>query len=96
MISPRGSIVPQEVRYTQPLDTSINVIYAEHKDPAPTWSKLICCKFTNESSANVYMRVLMNFASDTVLSESPNFMGLSSVNTTDELGSVFTRITRIG
>ena len=36
--------------------------------------------------------------SDTVFSESPNFMvlGLSSVNTTYELGSVFASTTRIG
>ena len=40
----------------------------------------------------------MCFGSDTVLSESPNFMdfGLSYVNTTDELGSVFVPTTRIG
>ena len=39
----------------------------------------------------------MNFRSDTVLSESSNFVnfGLSSVNTTDELGSVFVPITRV-
>ena len=39
----------------------------------------------------------MDFGSDTVLSESPNFMdfGLSSVNTTDELGSVSAPTTRI-
>ena len=40
----------------------------------------------------------MNFASDTVLSKIPNFMdfGLTSVDTTDELGSVFASTTRIG
>ena len=40
----------------------------------------------------------MNFGSDTVISESPNLMdfGLSYVNTTDELGSVFVPTTRIG
>ena len=39
----------------------------------------------------------MNFASDTVLSESPNFMDfrMLSVNTTDELGSVFVPTTII-
>ena len=38
----------------------------------------------------------MNFVSDTVLSKSPNFMdfGLSSVNRTDELGSIFIPTTR--
>ena len=40
----------------------------------------------------------MNFGSDTVLSESPNFMdfGLSSVNKMDELGSVFFHTNRSG
>ena len=40
----------------------------------------------------------MNFGSETILSVSPNFMdlGLSSVNTMDELGSVCASITRIG
>ena len=40
----------------------------------------------------------MNFASDTVLSESTNFMdlGLSSVDTTDEIGTVFDPTTIIG
>ena len=63
----------------------------------PGRSKLIGSKtFTNEIS-NVYTRGQMNFVSDTVLSKSPSFMdfGLSSVNTTDELGSVFVPTTRI-
>ena len=40
----------------------------------------------------------MNLARDTVLSVSPNFMafGLSSVNTTDKLGSVFASTSIIG
>ena len=39
----------------------------------------------------------MKFGSDNVLSKSPNFMdfGLSSVNTTDELGSLFLATTKI-
>ena len=45
--SPRGSIGPQEVRNAQPVNTSINGISAEHRDPAPTWSKLIGRKFSN-------------------------------------------------
>ena len=54
-------------------------------------------EFANES-ANFYVRDQMNFGSDTVLSESPNFMdfGLSSANTRDELGSVFAPSTKIG
>ena len=94
----RRSIIPQEVRNSEPLDASINRISSKHRDLVPNWSKLIGRKFTNESSADVYARCRVNLASDTVLSESPNFMdlGLSSVDTTDELGSVFSPTTRIG
>ena len=38
---PRRSIVPQEVRNSQPFDTSVNEISAKNSDPALTWSKVI-------------------------------------------------------
>ena len=41
-----GSIGPEEVRNAQPFDTSINGISAKHKDPAPNFSKVICCKLS--------------------------------------------------
>ena len=62
--SPSGSIGPQEVRDAQPLDTAINGTYAKHRDAAPTWSKLIDRKFSNESSADVYLRCRMNLTYD--------------------------------
>ena len=78
---PRRSIITQKVRNTDPLNTSINRITAKHRDLTPSWSKVIGSKTSTNKSANVYGRGRMNFASDTVLSESPNFMdfGLSSV-----------------
>ena len=98
VIIPRGFIVPQWGRDAQPLDTPINGIYSKHRDPAPTWSKLIGSIFTNESSDDVNLRCRMNFTCDAVLTESPNFvnMGLSSVHTSDEIGSVFIPNARIG
>ena len=89
--SPRRSIVPQEVRNAKPLETSIDGIYFKHRDPVLTRSKEIGSKFSNESISDVYLRCRMNLARDTVLTKSPNFMdlGLSSVHTTDELGSIF-------
>ena len=96
---PRRTIIPQEVRNTEPLNAPINIITSKHTGTTPTWSKVIHSKaFTKESRTNVYTRIQMNFARDTVLSKSPNFMdlGLSSINTTDELGSVFASTTRIG
>ena len=95
--SPSGSIGPQEVRDAQPLDTSIIGIYAEHMEPAPTWSKATVRKFSDKSSSDVYSRCWMKLMHDAVLTESPNFinLGLSYVHTLDELISVFITITRI-
>ena len=97
-ISPRGSICNQCIRDAQPLDTSINGIYSEHMDSAPIFRKVIGRKFKGESSANVNSRCRINFGSDAVLTESPNFvnLGLASVHTPDKLGSVFIPTTRIG
>ena len=97
IISPRGTIGPQEVRDVQLLDTSVNVIYAKHRDPAPTWIMVIGRKFSEETSADVYSRCQMNLTRDAVLAESPNFMnpGLLSVHTSDELGYVVILTNRI-
>ena len=94
---PRESIGPREFRDAQPLDTSINGIYAKHRDPAPTWSNLISGKFSDESRADVYSRCQMNLTHDAVLIKSPNFMnlGILPVHTSDELGYVFVPTTRI-
>ena len=97
IISPRESIFPQWSRDAQQFDTSINGIYSEHRDPAPTRSKVIAQKFTNKSSAEVNLRCRMNLTRDAVLAKSPNFvnLGLSYVETSDELRSVFIPTTRI-
>ena len=94
----RRPIITQEVRNDDPLVASIIIITSKHRDPMPIWSKLIVSKTANESSANVYVQCWINLASDTVLSKSPNFIDLrlSSVDATDELGSVFASTTRIG
>ena len=95
---PRRPIIPQEIRNPEPLTDSINRINDKHRYPDPSWSKVIGIKtFTNES-ADIYARGRMNFWSDTILSESPNFMdlGLSTFNKTDELGSVVVPTARIG
>ena len=95
---PRRPIIPHEIRNTEPLNASIHIVTSKHRDPTPTWSKAIGSKFTNKSIADVSARSRMKFASDIVLSKSPNFMdlGLSYVDTTDEIGYVFAPTTRIG
>ena len=67
---PRRSITPQEVRNDEPLDASINGISSKHRDPAPTWIKVIGSKISIKSSADVYLCCWMNLTSDTVLRES--------------------------
>ena len=44
--SPSGPIGPEEVRNTQPFETSINVISSKHSDPAPTFNKVIIHKLS--------------------------------------------------
>ena len=63
----------------------------------PSWIKVIGSKTFTKIIADIYARIRMNIADDIVLSKSPNFMdfGISSVNTTDELRSVFIPTTRI-
>ena len=56
IISTRVSIGNQWIWDAQPLDTSINGIYSEHRDPAPIFGKVIGRKITDESSADVNLR----------------------------------------
>ena len=45
--SQSGSIGPQEFSNAQPLESSINEIYAKHRDPATTLSKVIGRKLSH-------------------------------------------------
>ena len=97
IISPSGPISTMEVRNDQPFHTSINVNSAKNGDPTPTFSKLIGRELSNESSADIYSHCRVNFTRDAALTKIPNFMnlGLSSVQTSDELGSFNIPATRI-
>ena len=97
IINPRGSIGPQEVRYAQLLDASINGIYSKCRGPAPTWSKAIGRKLSDESSTAVNLRFWMNLMHDSVFTKSTKIMsmGLLYLHTSDELGYVFIPTTRI-
>ena len=94
---PRRSIPPQESRNPEPLDASINQFPSENRDPMPGWSKIIGSKLVTDEISDVYARSQMNFGSDTILSENPNFInfGMSPINTTDKLGSTIVPITRV-
>ena len=64
----------------------------------PSWSKVIGSKTFTNKRVNVYVCGWMNFGSDTVLSKISNSMdfGLSFVNTTNELRSIFIPTTIFG
>ena len=74
----------------EPLDDSINGFPSQHRYPTPIFSKVSGCKFTDRFSADFNSRFQINFGSDAVFTEIPNFvnLGLASVHTSDELGSV--------
>ena len=95
--SPRGSIGPHEVINSHPFKTSINLFSPEHGHPTPIFSKVIGRKIVPDESADVYARKSMDFGSNSILSESPNFMnfGLSPANTPDKLNSVLSPTTRV-
>ena len=38
---PRRPIIPQEVRNSKLINASINIIPADHRDPTPSWTKVI-------------------------------------------------------
>ena len=88
---PRRSIITQEVRNTNLLDASINIIPTKYRDPTQSWSKVIGSKIFTNRSIDIYAHGQMNSGRDITLSKIPNFMnfGLSYVNKTDEIGSVF-------
>ena len=63
----------------------------------PIFSKIIGTKIVPGESADVYGRKRTDFASNYVVSESPNFMdlGMSPANTTDKPKSVIGSTTRV-
>ena len=97
IVIPKRSIIATEARKAEPLDAPINRILAVHGHPTSIFSKVIGPKTVSGESANVYARKRMDFASNSVVAESPNFMdlGLSPAHTTGDLKSVISRATRI-
>ena len=96
--SPRVSVGTQKSRNSHPFKTSINQSSPEHGHPTPIFSKVIGRKTVHDKSADVYARKRMEFGSNSVVSESPNFMdfGLSPANTPDKLKYVIFPTTRFG
>ena len=97
IVIPRSSIIANKARNAEPLDTPINRILDVHGHPTSIFSKVIDPKTVSGESGDVYACESMDFASNSVVSESPNFMdlGLSPANTTDKLKSVIVPTTRV-
>ena len=97
IVSPRRSIIPQKGRNAEPLDAPINQFPAVHGHPTPIFSKAIGPKTVPKESTDVYACKRIEFASNSVVAEIPNFMDfrLSPANTTDKLKSVIGPNTRV-
>ena len=85
--SPWRSIILQKGSNANPLEAPINKFSAVHGHPTPISSKLIGPKKVSGEIADVYAHENMHCASNSIVSESQDFMdlGLSPANTTDTL-----------
>ena len=61
---------------TQIFNTSININLAEDGDYAPILSKEIGRELSHDSSADIYLRCRVDFTSNAVITEAPDFMHL--------------------
>ena len=95
--SSRGPIGHNKVRNAHQLKTSIHQFSPEHSHPTPIFSEVIGHKTVPDKRADVYTRKWMDFGSNSVLSESPNFMdfGLLPTNKRDKLKSIIVHTTKI-
>ena len=96
IVSPRRSIIATKARNAEPLEAPINRISAVHGHSTSIFSKLIGPKTVSGEIDDVYARKRMDFASNSVVAESPNLLdvGMSPANTTDKLKSVIGPATR--
>ena len=75
----------QWIRNAEKLKTSINGFFAEDRFLTPNFSKVVGCKFTDESSVDVNSCCGTNFRSNAVFIPNTNFinLGITSINTTN-------------
>ena len=97
IVSPRRSMIATEARNAEPLDSPINRISAAHGHSTSIFIKVIGTKTVSGESAGVYVHERMDFASNSVVAESPNFLdlGLSPANKADKLKSIISPTTRV-
>ena len=97
IISPRRFIIAKRAKNSKPLDTPIIGFSAVHGQSTSILIKVIGLKTVLGESADVYARRMMDFARNSVISKSPNFMdlGLLPAHTMDKLDSVIDPATRV-
>ena len=90
-------VSPQWIRNAKKLKTSINVFFAEDRGLKPIFSKVVGCKFADDSSVDINWRCGMNSGSNVIFTKISNLINvvLTSVNTTDKLGSFSVPTTRV-
>ena len=93
----RQSTSPDEVRNAQKLDTTVDRKFPNDQDYASIFRRVIGHELSQGSSDYLYLSCLMNFSSNIVQSEAPQFvdLGLPAVNTSNEFCIISTPATRI-
>ena len=79
------------------MDTALDRIFPNDQDSVSIFSKVIFCDFSHGSSDNLYSRCKMNFSSDFVQTDAPQFvdLGFPAINTSNELSVLGTLDIRI-
>ena len=97
IFSPHRSTSYLEVGNSQVFNTSINGNSAEDGDSTPIFSKVTRRKLSHNSSIDIYSRCRVNFTSNAIRTEIPEFMhlGIPDVNALDELRSFCDPDTRV-
>ena len=95
LFNKRQSTVSDKIGDTQKFDTSVDRNLANYGDSTSIFSKDISRKLSHSSSADLYLRCWVDFASNSVRTEAPKFMdvGLPTVNTLNEVTSLVPLIT---
>ena len=98
IFNPHGSTGSMEVGDTQIIDTSIIKNLANNGDYMPIFSTVIGQELSQFSSANLYLRCMVDFMSNSIGTNAPYLMhlGFPAVNASDELRSFGTPATRLG
>ena len=98
VFSPSHPSIAKRGRNSEPFNASNNGFLAENGDSTSYFSGVIGLEAVSAEVSDVNPRERMNFASNSVLSETPKFVDLrlSPAHTTDKLNSVIGSATRDG